>query len=106
MARKGSIPRPLLELIVENNTWIQAPIVRRAILGNPRVSTEAIMKLLRMTPKHELRPSTRPRPTRRKCVRPRARCSSSKAPPRARIGLGRGEVDALGEGLASGDLTR
>ena len=55
IARKGTIPRPLLELIVENNTWVQAPIVRRAILGNPRISAEAIMKLLRMTPKHELK---------------------------------------------------
>ena len=55
IARKGTVPRPLLELIAENNTWIQAPMVRRALLGNPRVSSEAIMKLLRITPKHELR---------------------------------------------------
>ena len=55
IARKGSVPRPLLELIVENNTWIAAPIVRRALLGNPRVSSEAILKLLRLTPKHELK---------------------------------------------------
>lgn len=55
IARKGTMPRPLLEFIVENNAWIQAPIVRRALLGNPRVSSEAILKLLRITPKHELR---------------------------------------------------
>jgi hypothetical protein len=55
IARKGTMPRPLLELIVENNSWIQAPVVRRALLGNPRVSGEAILKLLRITPKHELR---------------------------------------------------
>lgn len=55
IARKGTMPRPLLEFIVENNAWIQAAIVRRALLGNPRVSGEAIMKLLRITPKHELR---------------------------------------------------
>jgi hypothetical protein len=55
IARKGTAPRPLLELIIENNTWIQAPIVRRALLGNPRVSSEAILKLLRITPKHELK---------------------------------------------------
>jgi hypothetical protein len=55
IARKGSIPRPLLEFIVDNNAWIQSAIVRRALLGNPRVSGEAIMKLLRMTPKHELK---------------------------------------------------
>jgi len=55
IARKGTIPRPLLDVIVDNNAWIQAPIVRRALLGNPRVSSEAIMKLLRITPKHELK---------------------------------------------------
>lgn len=55
IARKGTVPRPLLELIVENNTWIQAPMVRRALLSNPRVSGESIMKLLRITPKHELK---------------------------------------------------
>ncbi|MFI5306276.1 MAG: hypothetical protein ACHQ53_02925 [Polyangiales bacterium] len=55
IARKGTIPRPMLELIVDNNAWIQAPIVRRALLGNPRISGEGIMKLLRITPKHELK---------------------------------------------------
>jgi hypothetical protein len=55
IARKGTIPRPLLEQITENNTWIQAPVVRRALLGNPRMSGEGIMKLLRITPKHELK---------------------------------------------------
>jgi hypothetical protein len=55
IARKGTVPRPLLEHIVENASWIQAPIIRRALLSNPRVSGEAIMKLLRLTPKHELK---------------------------------------------------
>jgi hypothetical protein len=55
IAQKGTAPRPLLELIVDNNTWIQAPQVRRALLGNPRVSGESILKLLRITPKHELK---------------------------------------------------
>jgi hypothetical protein len=55
IARKGTVPRPLLEYIVENASWIQAPIIRRALLSNPRLSGEAIMKLLRLTPKHELK---------------------------------------------------
>ena len=55
IARKGSVPRPLLETIVENNAWIQSALVRRALLTNPRVASEAILKLLRMTPKHEVR---------------------------------------------------
>ncbi|HMI94114.1 MAG TPA: hypothetical protein VK509_22225, partial [Polyangiales bacterium] len=55
IARKGSVPRPLIELIVENNAWIQSPLVRRALLSNPRVSAEGILKLLRITPRHELK---------------------------------------------------
>ena len=55
IARKGTVPRPLLELIVDNNSWIQAATVRRALLSNPRVNGEAIMKLMRITPKHELK---------------------------------------------------
>jgi len=55
IARKGSVPRPLIEQIVENNAWIQSPLVRRALLSNPRVSGEGILKLLRITPRHELK---------------------------------------------------
>jgi Tfp pilus assembly protein PilZ len=55
IARKGTVPRPLIEYISENAAWIQTPLVRRALLGNPRVGAEAIMKLLRLTPKHELK---------------------------------------------------
>jgi hypothetical protein len=55
IARKGSVPRPLIEQIVENNGWIQSPLVRRALLSNPRVSGEGILKLLRITPRHELK---------------------------------------------------
>jgi hypothetical protein len=55
IARKGTVPRPLLEHIVENASWTQAPIIRRALLSNPRVTGEAIMRLLRLTPKHELK---------------------------------------------------
>jgi len=55
IARYGALPRVLLELILANNTWLQVPEVRRALLGNPRLATEHIMKVLRLTPKHELR---------------------------------------------------
>jgi hypothetical protein len=55
IARKGSAPRPLIEQIVENNAWVQSPLVRRALLTNPRVSGEGILKLLRMTPRPELK---------------------------------------------------
>jgi hypothetical protein len=55
IARKGTVPRPLLEKIIENNRWIHEASVRRALLSNPRIGGEAINKLLRITPKVELK---------------------------------------------------
>jgi hypothetical protein len=55
IARYGSLPRVLLEQIVGNNAWLQVPEVRRALLSNPRLGTDQIMKVLRLTPKHELK---------------------------------------------------
>lgn len=55
IGRKRSVPQPLLTVIVDNNTWIQASVVRRALLSNPRIGHEAVDKLIRITPKHELK---------------------------------------------------
>ncbi|HET7499381.1 MAG TPA: hypothetical protein VFK02_00195 [Kofleriaceae bacterium] len=55
IARYGSLPRVLLEIIVGNNTWLQVPEVRRALLSNARLGTDQIMKVLRLLPRHELR---------------------------------------------------
>lgn len=55
IARKGTMPRPLLDFILDNASWTQSDPVRRALLGNPRVSSEGVLKLLRATPKHELK---------------------------------------------------
>jgi hypothetical protein len=55
IARYGSLPRVLLETIVANNAWLQIPEVRRALLSNPRLATDQIIKVLRVTPKHELK---------------------------------------------------
>jgi hypothetical protein len=55
IARYGSLPRMLLEIIVGNNAWLQIPEVRRALLSNPRLATDQIMKVLRLTPKHEVK---------------------------------------------------
>jgi hypothetical protein len=55
IARYGSLPRVLLEIIVGNNAWLQVPEVRRALLSNPRLATDQIMKVLRLMPKHELK---------------------------------------------------
>jgi hypothetical protein len=55
IARYGSLPRVLLEIIVGDNTWLQIPEVRRALLSNPRLAPDQIHKVLRVTPKHELK---------------------------------------------------
>jgi hypothetical protein len=55
IARYGTLPRVLLEIIVGNNAWLQVPEVRRALLANPRLATDQIMKVLRLMPKHELK---------------------------------------------------
>jgi hypothetical protein len=55
IARYGSLPRVLLEIIVGNNAWLQIPEVRRALLSNPRLGTDQVVKVLRLTPKHELK---------------------------------------------------
>lgn len=58
IARMGSLPRPLLEIIFGNGGWLQIPEVRRALLSNPRLGTDQIIKLLRMLTKQELKLAT------------------------------------------------
>ena len=55
IARMGSLPRPMIELIVANGAWLQVPEIRRALLSNPRLGTDQILKVLRLMPKHELK---------------------------------------------------
>jgi hypothetical protein len=55
IARKGTLPRPLAELIVDNAQWIRHDIVRRALLTNPRVSADGILKILRASSARELK---------------------------------------------------
>lgn len=55
MARKGTMPRPLLELIVDNEQWIRQSVVRRALLSNPRLSPEGAAKVLRTLSHRELK---------------------------------------------------
>jgi hypothetical protein len=55
IARMGALPRPLMEIIVGNGAWLQIPEVRRALLSNPRLGTDQILKILRLLPKHELK---------------------------------------------------
>jgi len=55
IARKGTVPKPLLDIIVDNSGWIKADAVRRALLTNPKVGADSVMKLLRITSKYELK---------------------------------------------------
>jgi len=55
IARMGALPRPLVELIVGNGAWLQVPEIRRALLTNPRLGTDQIVRVLRLLPKHELK---------------------------------------------------
>jgi len=55
IARMGSIPIPMLEIIISNRTWLNTPQVRRALLTNRRLTKDMIMTVLRATPKNELR---------------------------------------------------
>ena len=55
LARMGTLPRIQLETIVNNGGWLQIPEVRRALLTNPRLGTDQIMRVLRLMPKHELK---------------------------------------------------
>jgi hypothetical protein len=55
IARMGALPRPQLEVILNNGAWLQIPEVRRALLSNPRLGTDQVMRILRMLPKHEMK---------------------------------------------------
>lgn len=55
IARMGTLPRVLLEVIVGNGAWLQIPEVRRALLANPRLGPDQIVRVLRHLPKLELK---------------------------------------------------
>jgi hypothetical protein len=55
IAKKGTISRPLVDLIVDNEAWIHQSVVRRALLGNPRLSPDNATKVLRTLPQRELK---------------------------------------------------
>ena len=54
IARMGMAPAPLLETITGNAAWLSSGEVRRALLSNPRLSDDGVMKVLRHAPKSEL----------------------------------------------------
>lgn len=55
IARMGSLPRPLIEFIVDNAAWLKVAQVRRSLLTNPRLTIDQIPRVLRHVPKHELK---------------------------------------------------
>jgi hypothetical protein len=55
LAKMGTMPRPLLEIIVGNPAWLQVPQIRRALLSNPRLSQEMVQKVLSLLPRDELK---------------------------------------------------
>jgi len=54
LARMGTMPRPLLELIVGNPAWLKVPQIRRALLANPRLSQDMVLRVLQILPRDEL----------------------------------------------------
>jgi hypothetical protein len=55
IAKKGALPQALVATIVANAGWLASGEVRRALLGNPRVSGAQLDRVLRATPKAELK---------------------------------------------------
>lgn len=55
LAKLGTMPRPLIEIIMGNGAWLQVPQIRRALLSNPRLTPEMVQKILSLLPREELR---------------------------------------------------
>jgi hypothetical protein len=54
IARKGTLPRPLVENIAGHSAWLAAPEVQRALLGNPRSTAAIVTKVLSMMSRADL----------------------------------------------------
>jgi hypothetical protein len=54
IARKGTLPRPLVELIATNASWTSAGEVQRALLSNPRSSSAVVARVLGAMPRGDL----------------------------------------------------
>jgi hypothetical protein len=73
IARKGNVPRPLLETIAANPSWLASGSLRRALLSNPRLAGRRLRRYCVLSRRRSLRsPRLRP-PTRCRCAkRPRS----------------------------------
>jgi hypothetical protein len=54
IARKGTLPRPLVEDIAGHPSWVAAPEVQRALLANPRSTAAVTQKVLRALSRSDL----------------------------------------------------
>ena len=54
IARKGAIPKPLIDTIVAQAAWLASPEIRRALLANPRCAGGALDRVLGACTKKEL----------------------------------------------------
>ncbi len=54
IGRKGTLPRPLVEAIAANATWLQAGEVQRALLSNTRSSPAVVERVLRSLSRPDL----------------------------------------------------
>lgn len=55
IARKGTLPQPLIDQIASNDGWLSSPEVRRALLSNPRLRGRSLRRVLALLPKAELK---------------------------------------------------
>ena len=55
LGKLGTLPRPLLEIILASPAWLQSGQVRRALLANPRLSPDMVARVLAQVPKAELK---------------------------------------------------
>jgi len=54
IARKGALSLPLLDKIVNNAAWLQAPQVKRSLLASRRMSNEQARRILKTLPRSDL----------------------------------------------------
>jgi hypothetical protein len=54
IARKGAIPKPLIDVITANAAWLASAEIRRALLTNPRLTGAALERVLGACGRKEL----------------------------------------------------
>jgi hypothetical protein len=54
IARKGTVPRPLIENLAGRPVWVAAPEVQRALLSNPRATPAVVSRVLQAMARSDL----------------------------------------------------